>query len=185
MQTISSLFQAPPLAKPIALAIGVFDGVHLGHQALLKRLSALGTPVVLTFSNHPLTILKPDMPLMELIPLQEKLHRLERCGVQLTILLPFTHALSEMPYDAFLKMVHQFLPFSALVFGEGDALGKGRAGTPDKVRALGKDMGFTAEYLPKVLYEGEIVSSGRIRKMLALGQDPSPYFFIESDKEQG
>ena len=174
MKVITHLDQPPPLKPPIALTIGVYDGIHLGHQRIFKELHkytrAEGTRVILTFSNHPTTLFTPEKPLPSIISLDHRLHLLESFGFDLVILLPFDQTLAKLPYDTFIKNLRAKLPFKHLVLGSDAHLGKNRAGTPSAICALGEELHFTSAYLPKETYHKEPISSGRIREHLARGE---------------
>lgn len=168
MITISSLKDLPRISQPIALTIGTFDGVHLGHQHLFKELKNHGVAVALTFSNHPSEVLHSEQ-VEPICSLADKLNLFETHGIDLTILLPFTAELSQTPYDTFLKQIHQHLPFSTLILGEGAVLGQAAQGKEEQVKALAVEMNVNAIYLPKFLHNGEIVSSRKIRDHLKTG----------------
>lgn len=170
MKIVHSLEEIPPLPAPIALTIGMFDGVHLGHQFLLGELKKHGTPVVLTFSNHPSDVLPQRTPAIPLCSLQDRLTKLENLGIACTIVLPFTLELSQVSYDAFLRELHTHLPFSTLVLGEGEAFGHKCEGTPERVQTLGLSVGFQAIYLKKTTLNNEPISSNRIRSLLVQGK---------------
>ncbi len=151
---------------PYALTIGNFDGLHRGHQQLISALKKTGLrTAVLTFSNHPSEVLKSANPAPLLSTPEHKLRLLEQAGVDLVIALPFTKELAAETYDHFLKNLKEHLCFTHLILGKGSALGNRQLGTADKVEALGKTLGFKAEYIDKFLE----VSSGSIRKALQLG----------------
>jgi riboflavin kinase/FMN adenylyltransferase len=168
MKTIYKLEDSPTLPPPIALTIGVFDGVHAGHRFLLQEMKKRGTTTVLTFSNHPFETLH-GKSISFLCPLEERLERLETAGVDLAIVLNFTKEFADQPYDTFLKNVQKHLPFSFLVLGEGASFGKGNFGTESRIRKL--DLGFEAIYLKKQTHEGAPISSKRIRDLLAQGEE--------------
>lgn len=165
MIILEKLEEIPSLPLPIALTIGSFDGVHLGHQHLLSELKKLGTPVVLTFSNHPAEILRSSPPPL-IDTLEQKLRRLKSHGVALTICLPFNDELAAMPYDIFLKTIHEHLPFSHLVLGEGAAFGHQAQGHSRNILPFSCHLNFTPHYLPKFTFEGEVVSSKKIRELI-------------------
>ena len=165
MQIVHNLQSIPPISTPIALAIGMFDGVHLGHQHLFQELAKHGTPVVLTFSNHPAEVLGRTPPIL-LCTLEEKLKRLELVGIALIIVLPFTHELAKTSYDQFLKNLKAHLPFTTLMFGKGESLGHKKEGDEAHVKALEQELGFNAIYLEKFALEGDVVSSRRIRELV-------------------
>ncbi len=169
MIIVEKLEEIPPISGPIALTIGSFDGVHLGHQHLFQQLKKYGTAAVLTFSNHPAEVLRPDATPPMIDSLDQKIRRLETSGIDITLILPFTQELSSVSYDTFLKQVHQRLPFTHLILGEGSALGNQAQGTQENIEALAKELNFEAIYLPKFLFEGEIVSSKKIREFINSG----------------
>ncbi len=162
MIILNSLDHIPPLPLPIALTIGSFDGVHLGHQRLFQELKKHGTPVVFTFSNHPAEILRPSEVPAPILTLQEKLELFEEFGIALTIVVPFTKALSQIPYDQFLKDLREKLPFSTLVGGEDIRIGAGGAGNRETLPLLG----FKTVFLPKFTMDGHIISSRHIRSLI-------------------
>ncbi len=162
MIIVNSLDQIPQLHLPIALTIGSFDGVHLGHQHLFQELKKHGTPVVFTFSNHPSEILRPtDVP-MPILTLEEKLELFEQFGIALAIVLPFTKELSQIPYDQFLKDLRAKLPFSTLVGGQDIRIGAQGQGNSQTLSSLG----FKTVFLPKFSIDGQIISSRLIRSLI-------------------
>lgn len=167
MQVVNSLEEIPALASPIALSIGNFDGVHLGHQYIFNRLKQLGTSVVFTFSNHPDEVLHSPKP--RLCTLEHKLHLFEIYGIDLVICIPFTKEFSTQTYEQFLKKLKTRLPFSFLIRGEGSTFGKDKGGDEAHVKALEKPLDFKAEYLKPFCFDGQPVSSGLIRQTLAKG----------------
>lgn len=152
---------------PYALTIGNFDGLHRGHQHLLNALKKTGLrTAVLTFSNHPSEILGSERPAPLLSTPEHKLHLLEQAGVDLVIFLPFTKELAAESYDHFLKNLKSRLCFTHLILGKGSALGNRQLGDQTKVEALGKTLGFQAEYIEKF----PEISSGAIRQALLAGE---------------
>ena len=150
-----------------ALTIGIFDGVHLGHQAILKRSAPkelpcdrphLFQPSLKPFSNHPeLRFALLPLP-QKICPSRSNMHRR---GDPPPLHLEF----AATPFD---KLLSQF-DLSHLILGKGATFGKNREGTEANVRAYGEKMGFLVEYIPKVLFNNEPVSSSRIRRALAAG----------------
>ncbi|NGX26277.1 MAG: Riboflavin biosynthesis protein RibF [Chlamydiae bacterium] len=160
-------------ARPCGFAIGSFDGVHIGHQKILQKLrekvGPKGCICVLTFSNHPSHVLPGKEPAALILSKGLKLEALEKCGVDLTYCIPFTLDLAAKSYAEFLQELMQSCPFDFLVLGEGACLGKKREGTPEKVSQLGKQMGFAVEYIPKILQNASMISSGKIREHILSG----------------
>ena len=149
----------------IALTIGVFDGVHRGHQLLLNDLSKTGyKTVVLTFSNHPLSVLKGISPPL-LTPLPLKTALLKQYGADEVIVIPFTKTIAEMSFEEFLK------PYSIrhLILGEDAAFGQGRRGTPEALHQFGQNHGFTVHVQPLLQIDNQPLSSTRIRALVAKG----------------
>lgn len=147
-----------------ALTIGVFDGVHLGHEMLLRRLRSFPHATILTFSNHPQNILCPPGPEL-LIPYEIRTELLRNYADQILV-LPFNEELAATPFN---ELLDQF-DLSHLILGEGAVFGAGRQGNEENVRQYGAQNGIHVEYIPKILFEGEPISSSRIRKALAEGK---------------
>ncbi|MBU6382859.1 MAG: FAD synthetase family protein [Verrucomicrobia bacterium] len=146
-----------------ALTIGFFDGVHLGHQALLRRLRELPHATILTFSNHPQGLIRPPAPEL-LISYEERLKQLREYADQVLV-VPFTAEFAQMRFDELLD----HFDLSHIILGEGSVFGKDRGGTMEAVRLYGLERKIAVEYIPKVLFEGAPISSSRIRKALGEG----------------
>jgi riboflavin kinase/FMN adenylyltransferase len=156
----------PSDLPPTALTIGTFDGVHLGHRALLKHLLSLSShTTVLTFSNHPLDVLNPSKAPQLLTPLPLKLELLEKCGIHAVIAIPFTQAFASLTYDALLA----HFSLTHLLLGAGSVFGRNREGTPANLLRLAQARGFILEYIQKTTWESQPISSQRIRSALAIG----------------
>ena len=149
-----------------ALTIGVFDGVHQGHQLLLRFLQKTkAKTIVLTFSNHPSDVLtKKSPPLLTSLPLKRAL--LKTYGVDNIIEIPFTSAIANQSFEEFLKPY----PIRYLILGEGAAFGKSCRGTPESLEILGKERGFTVHVQPLLQINHQPLSSSRIRNLIANGQ---------------
>lgn len=162
------------LSSRSAVAVGVFDGVHLGHQRLLLQLlemsSALqAVPTVITFANHPDQLLHGAAPQL-LVSVSHRLRLLRRAGVERLVLLTFEPRLQNMPAREFAERVLvQSLRARGLLLGYDSALGKDRAGTPQSFRELGGELGFEVRTGTPFEVEGQPVSSTRIRQAIAGG----------------
>ncbi|HEX8231294.1 MAG TPA: bifunctional riboflavin kinase/FAD synthetase [Chloroflexia bacterium] len=172
MQTITDLTQRQP--TPAVLTIGSFDGVHLGHQALIAGVveSARArnvAAVALTFEPSPREVLRPELPLFYLTRLPQKLELLDSLGLDETIVVPFTQELSRVQAPDFIAWLRQYLPFVEMWEGEGFALGHGRTGNTGVLARLGDELGYTLQIAPLVEIEGEPVSSTRVRQAVAEG----------------
>lgn len=163
----------PSFDRPCGLTLGNFDGVHLGHQALLQHLKAKLLPdeplVVITFSNHPshlFNLRSPDLLIYS--PLQ-KVYYLSKLGVDVVFLFPFDVQFAQISYDNFLKTLKRHLPFKYFCLGSGATFGKNREGNEANVNRLAKKLHFEVDYLQKYLINGLPVSSGRIRTLITQG----------------
>jgi riboflavin kinase / FMN adenylyltransferase len=164
-------------AGTTVVAIGVFDGLHLGHQRILEQAlghaGSSGRCVVLSFDPHPDLVLAPAgfrFP-APLTPLPEKRARLLATGIERLHVLPFTRELASLEPEEFVDrhLVEPFAP-RMLVVGEGFALGRGRSGTVERLRSIGTTRGFDVEAVPLLQIDGAPVSSSRIREHLAQGR---------------
>lgn len=154
------------------LALGMFDGMHIGHQSLLWRAKALaksrGCPaVVFTFSNHPLEVLGGKPRLLTSLAARERLIR--ACGIDEVVTEPFTKELSERSPEEFVDLLCQRFHPAAIVTGFNYTFGRFGSGTPKTLSTLGKRRGFDTEAIPPVSYLGVPVSSTRIRRCVEDG----------------
>jgi riboflavin kinase/FMN adenylyltransferase len=150
----------------VAVTIGNFDGVHLGHEHLLNILKNKGKQTaLLTFSNHPITLLKPHIPYKPLFSIEHNIKLLEPF-IDHLIIVPFTQAFADQDYVAFVKKLKKHLQFSYLVLGKGSVLGKDRMGTQERIELLAKSLDFQVEYVQKISIDGQIVSTSNIKKAL-------------------
>jgi len=186
MQIEQELAELSP-GKDMLLTIGVFDGVHLGHKYLISRLKVLAwqrnlLSGVVTFRQHPQSVMSPQSKLPYLVDLNRKINLLKNEGVEAVIPVSFTHELAQLSVRRFVSLLKEYLGMQGLVIGYDFALGRDREGTGDTLRALGQDMSFTVNVMPPVMINGEVASSTAIRNALASGdmkrvQKLSGYFF--------
>ena len=147
--------------KPRAVALGTFDGVHLGHRRVLDAALAAGpTPTVVTFDPHPRVALGYGVEL--LVPLERRLELLSEAGIEETLVVDFDLELAQLPPEAFAERVLRPLGTEVVVAGSNFRFGRGRAGD----LALLERLGFDARPVP--LVDG--VSSTRIRDLLRAGE---------------
>lgn len=173
MLLITDINDTPLFDQPSGLTLGSFDGVHLGHQALLKHLRAQlpsnGMLAVFTFFNHPSHIFSPQSPISLICPPLQKVKHLKDYGADIVLLLPFTREFAKTSFEEFIKLLKQRLNFSSLVLGAGATFGKNKEGNEDNVKLLAGELGFQVDYLQKYLVNGTPVSSGRIRTLISQG----------------
>jgi riboflavin kinase/FMN adenylyltransferase len=171
-----SLHSAALPPGPLHLAIGMFDGVHLGHRAVIEaavqsaRRSG-GVAVVLTFWPHPSTIFRPEHATRLITPTAQKVTLLAGLGVQAVITHPFSAAFSAIEAVDFLPYLRQRLPALAAVYvGENWRFGRGRTGDIALLLAEGRRLGLHVFSAPRVNLDGEPVSSTRVRAWLEAGE---------------
>lgn len=175
MITLKTLSQLSHPKRPSAITIGSMDGVHLGHQHLLKKMRQLvgpeGSVCVVTFSNHPSHVLPHAEPVELIGTIESKLKWLEQFGADIVYCFPFSPEIADIDYESFLRNLMRICPFDHLVQGEEDAhLGKNREGTPEKIRELCKLLNAKTHFLPKLTLHSEVVSSRKIRRLLKEGK---------------
>jgi riboflavin kinase/FMN adenylyltransferase len=175
MMVLEGIDNVPPQARGAALAIGNFDGVHRGHQALLlaaasAAAAAGGKAGVVLFEPNPREFFQPDKPHFRLTPLPRKLELLEQFGLDLAVVLRFDAALAELSADAFIERVLvEGLGASHVVIGYDFRFGKGRSGDPEMLQRAGAAKGFGVTVVAQVAGGGEVFSSSAIRAELAQG----------------
>ncbi len=169
--------------RPTTVTIGVFDGVHRGHVALLRRVieraAANGSAAgVVTFHPHPQHVLRPDVPLSYLTSLEDRLSLLTEAGLDIVAPITFTSELSQTDAGDFVRVLVEELQLTELVTGPDFALGRQRGGDIDALRALGEELGFRLTVIDMVRDAGPAgddraadhkISSSDIRSGLAAG----------------
>jgi riboflavin kinase/FMN adenylyltransferase len=156
------------------LTIGSFDGVHKGHQEVVRRLVAgakkAGSPaVVLTFFPHPAIVLKKRQKPFYLTTPDERAGLLGELGVDVVVTHPFNLNVSQLSALDFMEKINSHLDLSHLCIGHDFALGRNREGDIAKLRELGGKLDYEVEVVLPIKYEGEVISSSKIRADLANG----------------
>jgi riboflavin kinase/FMN adenylyltransferase len=165
----------PQWPAPVA-ALGNFDGMHRGHQALLEQVcrraaARAGTSVALIFEPHPAQVLRPDKAPPLLMTLDQKLAAFERAGLGGVAIVRFSREVSRWEPEAFVETVLlKWLGVAEVWVGENFLFGRDRTGTFTLLKALGQDKGFRTEKIDPVFYKDFIVSSSRVRRVLAEGR---------------
>lgn len=158
-----------------AVALGTFDGVHIGHKSIIQRARELaeefgGKSAVFTFSNHPLSVLAPAKEPMQLGDLLSKCYLMEQEGIDYLVNIPFNEKLSALSPEAFLKMLQDYMHPKYVVVGPNFSFGYKGKGSPRMLVREGENFGFQAEIAQEVQREGRIVSSTRIRSLVEDGE---------------
>ena len=173
MQLLRELPASPPRESAL-LTIGVFDGVHLGHRFLLEQLREAAAregaiSVVLTFTNHPRTVIRPGDWVPYITTVNDRLELLRSEGVDLVVPLTFDEELSRLQAHEFVDLLRERLNMRGLVMGRGFAMGHKRGGTPETLAEMGREKGFSTTVVEPVAAQGEEVSSTAIRDAIARG----------------
>jgi len=175
MQLIIGSVNIKPMGQYPVVAIGNFDGLHLGHRAILANAVCRarahdGRAIVLTFEPHPAQLLSPDRKLRLLYPFQSKIRLLESTGVDVTDVADFTHAFAQLPPREFAQIfLHDKMGAREVLIGGDFKFGKDRAGTVADLMQLGKEYGFNVHVQAPVVVEQMIVSSSKIRELIGEG----------------
>lgn len=175
MKVFHNLTEASSSLKACSVAIGNFDGVHLGHQALLKELLEYAKkndlePVVLTFFPHPVEVLRPEKPLERLTTASEKLDLLKSKGVSAVLVQTFDKELATLSPGEFVqKFLVQGLKAKSVHVGNNFCFGKNRSGTTAVLGELCKKSGITLQVANEVATAGKKIGSSDIRKLVADG----------------
>lgn len=176
MQVLTNADQFRTQGRKVSVAIGMFDGVHLGHQQLIRQAVAdaeqhEGTATVVTFDRHPNSILAPERvpPLIYSPP--QKLRAIASLGADATLVIPFTPDFSERPATEFIGwLVEKLAPLHSICVGSSFVFGHKRSGNVPLLRQLGREMGFLVRDIAAVSLDNEVVSSTRIREAVHGGE---------------
>lgn len=164
------------ISRPTVVTLGVFDGLHLGHQLIMKtvveRARAIGAvPTVITFEPHPRAVLHPDSAPPLLQTFDQKIEALGVLGIEQTIVIHFDKAFSQIRAETFLReVVMDRLHAKEVYLGRGFAFGHNREGNIELLKRISSKLGFIADEVPEVGLRGQRVSSSRIRELLLKGQ---------------
>jgi len=175
MRVYDDIPDVPLTSGGRSVGIGVFDGVHIGHQELLRRVVRKAEQrglrsLVFTFDRHPLEVLNPQAAPAMLTTLDEKLALIEELGVEEVVVARVRLDLLNTDAAEFVRSVLSArLRAAYAVAGWNFRFGKGRQGTPGLLKELGAELGIEADVVAPVLYGGEPVSSTRVREVLAAG----------------
>ncbi|MEP6777810.1 MAG: bifunctional riboflavin kinase/FAD synthetase [Chthoniobacterales bacterium] len=176
MQVLRSIPELDELAGPLFLAIGVFDGVHLGHQAVISTSArhareASGTAVVVTFDPHPAKVLRPEAAPHLLTATEHKIALIRGLGVEHLLVVRFDAAFAATPPDEFVRLlVKHSNPLQEICVGHEWSFGKARAGNLTLLKELGGRYGFNVVGIQPVTANGTAVSSTAIRRAVEIGE---------------
>jgi riboflavin kinase/FMN adenylyltransferase len=175
LQVIKDPFRPVDLPRGGVVTVGNFDGVHLGHQAMLRdvarRAGKLGAPaVVVTFEPHPVKVLHPESAPRMIQTLRQREEAIEACGIDALILVPFTRDFSLTPAEDFIRdLLVKRLAVREVQVGEHFMFGRERGGNMEILRRIGDAAGFTVTGIADVTHAAAAISSTRIRNALLEG----------------
>jgi len=175
MNVLHSIEELRGIDGPTHLAIGVFDGVHLGHQAVIRKAveaahSSGGNSVVLTFHPHPVRVLRPDDAPRLLTSTQHKQQFVERLGVDAFLIQEFSLAFARTAPEEFIRqLVQNSNQLKTICVGEGWSFGANRSGKVSLIRTLAEFYRFTLQDIAPLAVDGQVVSSTRIREAVEQG----------------
>ncbi len=175
MKTLGQIAELGTLGKPVCLAIGMFDGVHRGHQALVAAMQKLALeegaePVVVTFDPHPGKVLRPGSGMQLLTSTRQKLSHLERYGVPTALVIHFDEQFAATAPEEFIaSLCRGSCGVRWIAVGHRWEFGCKRSGNVALLERLGAELGFRVLELPPVTEDGDLVSSTRIRQAIRDG----------------
>lgn len=175
MKVFRSSAEVPPIFGPSVITIGNFDGVHIGHRQIMRRVVALAretgsTPAVLTFDPHPARVLAPERAPRLLMTIDQRLRSMEEEGIAAVFLIPFSIEFAQLTPTEFVEQVLvRTLKTQIVLVGEDFRFGHRQAGNLETLRELGERFGFTLEAVAGIARRCERVSSTLIRRMVVEG----------------
>ncbi len=175
MKIIEDINHCNEFGSDSVITVGAFDGVHLGHAAILRYLNNVSSQaespsVVITFEPHPQEIVNPQGAVSLLTTKEEKLEAFASLGIQTVFVLPFTAQLAELSPEEFVReILVDRLRTKQLVIGYNHTFGNSRSGNVETLQVLGNKWGFRVNVVPPVIVGGQPVSSTRIRNLLSEG----------------
>jgi riboflavin kinase / FMN adenylyltransferase len=176
MKIIRAANELEAEGKKICLAIGFFDGVHLGHQQIIRQTISDARQhdaiaVVLTFDRHPNSIVAPDKVPLLIYSLPQKLRAIESLGTEKILLISFDKKFSEQSGEEFIRnLARDFGKIHSICVGADFVFGHKRSGNVELLKKLGAELNFQVHGLAAVSLDGEIVSSTRIRELISAGE---------------
>lgn len=162
------------LARPTVLTVGSFDGIHRGHQYLIGRVIARAKEIgaasaLVTLHPHPKIVLRPTAPMQYLSTIEERLDLLAPLGLDYAVVFPFSLETSQIRAREFVQLLLDHLNMKEIFCGANFALGYKREGNVEFLRALGQAKGFQVIVVEPQVFDGEIMSSSRIRQFITEG----------------
>ena len=164
------------IRRPTVLTLGVFDGLHLGHQAIVRTvversLLVDATPTLITFDPHPRQVLKPDTAPPLLQTFNQKMEGLRGLGIEQVVVLEFNQQLAALSAEEFIgKFIVDGLQAREVYLGKGFAFGHERRGNIELLQTISRQLGFVAAEVPEIQLRGRRISSTMVRMLLKAGR---------------
>lgn len=159
--------------KDPVVAIGIFDGIHIGHKKVIKKILSLPErsrdKVVLTFDPHPQMVLRPEKTPPRIMSLDHRLFIFEKMGLDATVVIRFTDFIAMMSPEEFIKRVIKGIGARTVYVGSNFHFGKGKSGDIETFKKLGKSFGVEVRVVEPVKKSGKVVSSTWLRKLISQG----------------
>ena len=168
MQIVRGLESFPPDAGPSAVALGAFDGIHLGHRAILGTAVTLAqrgglSALACTFDRHPMEVLQPDRAPLPITTLEERLELIAETGIDTTVVIPFTPAIAAIEAKAFVQdVLIGRLKAGEIVVGFNHRFGRGARGDVGLLETLAGPLGFRAHVVQALMVDGVAVSAANL-----------------------
>lgn len=162
-------------SKGVCAALGVFDGVHLGHQSVIAQVlkdarQMCALPLVITFDKHPISVLNPAKAPQMIYPLEAKLSLLEQLGIEKVMLIPFNEKIASLSAPDFFKIISTNLfTLLSISMGTGFVFARNRTGNIKKLREMAVETGTIVQEVPSVCVQEEKISSSQIRIEISRG----------------
>ena len=175
MRILSQAEELSPGARKVCVAIGVFDGVHLGHQQVIRQAVAdarqvEGLALVITFDRHPSSVVAPERTPSLIYSLRQKLRAIESLGADAALVIQFDRAFSELAAEDFIRrLARQLGSIYSVCVGSAFTFGHKRGGNVELLKDLGQELNFIVHGLSSLALDGEVVSSTRIREAIRSG----------------
>jgi riboflavin kinase/FMN adenylyltransferase len=177
---------ARPIAYPV-VAIGNFDGVHIGHQIIFRQAADMarkqnGTSIVFTFEPHPLKIIAPEKVPPLLNTFRQKMERIEACGIDMVVCADFTRQFADQqPRDFAKDILVDLIGVKEIVVGFDYAFGRGREGTISYLKKMGEEFHFKIHVVEPIKLKGHLVSSSHVRELIEEGNVKAARNFLGRD----
>lgn len=175
MKILTQVQNISEISPNIAVALGTFDGVHIGHRQIITKAVNLakaeqGTSVVFTFSNHPLEIIAPKRCPLQITTTEQKAELLAELGVDILLTIPFTREFLHISAEDFIKLLVKNLQPRHIVVGPNYSFGYKSIGTPEMLHDASRQYGFSVHVEEAITEDTSLVSSTRIRQLVRKGQ---------------